>query len=63
MFIIVVARLCYNPLKDMYFDGKIGCWANAKQTLAEWSLKCCQAGTMEWKIDVLDKNGVQGISL
>ena len=49
MFLCAVARLCFNPSVNSWWDGKLGIWPIVDWEPAKWKSKNRPKGTLVWK--------------
>ena len=55
MFLCTVARLCFNPSVNSWWDGKLGIWPIEDWEPAKWKLKNRSKETLVWKNKTVTK--------
>ena len=55
MFLCAVARPCFNPSVNSWWDGKLGIWLIGDWEPAKWKSKNRPKGTLAWKNKMVTK--------
>ena len=55
MFLCAVARPCFNPSANSWWDGKLGIWPIGDWDPAKWKSKKSPKGTLVWKNKMVTK--------
>ena len=61
MFLCPVARPCFNPCSNSWWDGKLGIWPIGDWEPAKWKSKNRPNGALVWKNKVVTKEVYQDL--
>ena len=61
LFLCAVARPCFNPCSNSWWNGKLGIWPIGDWEPAKWKSKNRPKGTLVWKNKVVTKEVYQDL--
>ena len=63
MLLCAVARPCFNPCANCWWDGKLGIWPIGEWILAKWKSVNRPNGTLVWKNKMVTQQVYQDLQI